>query len=348
MKIVVVDIAASSGGALTVLNNLYKHICDNDILNDWHFLLCDNFLEETPNIKVSTFPQYKKWSKRLMFDFVDGKKFINSFNPDLVLSLQNTIVAGVAAPQIVFLHQSIPFQNAKRFSFFKSSERKMAVYQHLIGKMISESIKRADHTIVQSKWMEEEVVKVTGIDVENISCMFPKVDTIFPIVKDTNFNKNSFFYPAADYIYKNHKIIYDAVKILNSNGIDGFDIELTLERESSQKNISFIGEIPFERVLEKYNRSTLIFPSYIETIGMPLLEAKQVGSIILVADCSYSREVLKDYNNAYFFNPFEPVELANLIKKVINDEIKKEKTNRIEENSSKGWEMIQEIGKKLN
>ena len=91
-----------------------------------------------------------------------------------------------------------------------------------------------------------------------------------------------------------------------------------------------------------YNRSTLIFPSYIETVGLPLLEARELGSIILASDCPFSREVLDGYENAYYFDPFNPQELADYMKRVISGDIaKRESENiRIQNNS---WKSVIDI-----
>ena len=120
MRIVVNDIAASKGGALTILKDFYNYISQNDTENEWIFLLGDNLLEETENIKIIVLSDIKKSRfKKLKFDFVTGKKFIKNLNPDVVFSLQNIATFGLKIPQIVYVHQSLPFQTIKNFSFFK-------------------------------------------------------------------------------------------------------------------------------------------------------------------------------------------------------------------------------------
>ena len=69
---------------------------------------------------------------------VFNKKFVKNLNPDVVLSLQNIITFGLKVPQAVYIHQSIPFQNSKKFSFLKSKERGLAVIQYLIGAIIND------------------------------------------------------------------------------------------------------------------------------------------------------------------------------------------------------------------
>ena len=47
------------------------------------------------------------------------------------------------------------------------------------------------------------------------------------------------------------------------------------------------------------------------------------GAIVLASDTPFSREVLDGYENAYFFDPFSPDELADLMEKVVLGEIEK-------------------------
>lgn len=116
MRIVVNDIAASEGGAMSVLRDLHSDIISSGDENEWIFLLGEKFIEESDNIKVLTFPKIKtSWIKRLDFDFISGKKIINKLQPDIYLSLQNTATIGVKAPQYVFLHQPLPYQKEKIF-----------------------------------------------------------------------------------------------------------------------------------------------------------------------------------------------------------------------------------------
>ena len=46
----------------------------------------------------------------------------------------------------------------------------------------------------------------------------------------------------------------------------------------------------------------LIFPSSIETLGLPLLEASEFGINILSINLEYAKEVLSDYKNVVFLD----------------------------------------------
>jgi len=337
MRIVVNDIAASKGGALTILKDFYNCVKENDTENEWIFLLGDNLLEETDNIKVITLPHIKSsWAKKLLFDRFTGKKFINRLKPDVVFSLQNTLTFGVKAPQIIYLHQSIPFQTVKKFSFLKGAERTLAVYQHLIGRVIKKSVKKCDKVIVQTKWMKDAVMKQCRLPEEKIMQVAPTVADLSSYNTDIPFNPSHFFYPTAPAIYKNNDAIFKACAMLKEKGIH-CDVTLTLPQQRSKDNIHCVGRLPYGDVIEKYAESTLIFPSYIETFGFPMAEARKVGTIVLASDCPFSREVLDGYENAYFFDPFKPQELATLMERVITGNIVKKVSAKAENDYSDSW-----------
>ena len=343
MVIVINDIAAEMGGALTVLKSFYSFIKNHDSENEYIFLLSGNYVEETDNIKVVVNEDVKKSGlHKLRFDFFSGKKYISSFNPDYVLSLQNIITFGLKCKQGVYVHQSIPFQKEKKFSLLKSSERGTAVIQKFIGSIIKKSVKKADNVFVQTNWMKENVAEICKVKPDKISVVPFETELPDDIDKATDYPNNRFFYPATfEGIYKNHEVIYQAIDILKNDGYEDFEVVLTLPVDSQPKrsNISHCGLIDKQTLFENYRNSVILFPSYIETIGLPLLEARAVNSLILVADCQYSRETLKGYKNAYFFNMLEPTQLAELMKMVINREFELY-SDILEEAVSDGWNVI--------
>jgi glycosyltransferase involved in cell wall biosynthesis len=343
MRIIVNDIAASPGGALSVLKSFYKYLTESDIAkeHEWIFLLSDRYIEERDNIKLLILDDIKKsWFNRLKFDLFVGKNFISKLNPDVVFSLQNTITFGINCPQAIYMHQSIPFQKIKRFSFFKQEERLLAIYQYIIGSIIKSSIRKADMIIVQTQWIRDAVIEFTGIDIGKTINIFPNIEDYSDFMNDEQFDRHRFFYPASKHLYKNHQCIYDACDILMNRGVDDFNIELTIVDEIYRPNIITLGELSFETVIKRYNMSTLIFPSYLETVGLPLIEARQMGTIILASDCPFSKEALEGYGNAYFFNPFKPQELADLMEKVLLGKIIRKPIYQGNKALINGWETV--------
>lgn len=329
MRIVVNDIAASESGALSILLDFYSDINKNDSENEWYFLLNKRYFEDTDNIKVLLFPEIKNsWVKRFLFDIGYGKKIINDLKPDVYFSMQNTATLGVKCRQITYLHQPLPYQNEKKFSFFKKSERKLKVYQSIVG-LIFNSLFRMTKSeiVVQTRWMKESVKKKVG---NQITIIPPNININSSRVYKPN---RSFFYPASYIPYKDHRTIIQANKKLINSGFEEFTIDFTLtkndfENRSFPKNINLLGKIPREDVYEKYSRSVLLFPSYIETYGMPLKEARISNSIIFASDTEFAREILEGYPNCYFFKKRDSDGLYKLMAKYLSEEL--EYTNSAE------------------
>lgn len=322
MRIVVNNIAASTGGAMTILKSLYDYVVEHDKENQWIFLLNDKYFEETENIQIHSLPSVKKnWFNRLFFDMYTGKKYINKLKPDVYISLQNNLVQGINCHKIIYLHQVIPFQNHKKFRFFKKTERKLWIYQNIIGLLMKKSINQADLLVVQSEWLKK---KITSLNLKK-ECEIVVIRPLYnnPMVIQSNveneYNKKiNFFYPASNEVYKNHEIIFKMLKKLDKKYKNEFELVLTLpENQCLDDNVKCVGELTHQETIQQMSTSYLLFPSYIESFGLPLIEARSLNRFIIAADLEYSREVLSGYENVKFFNPFDPDDLLNIIIDVI-------------------------------
>jgi Glycosyltransferase len=129
-------------------------------------------------------------------------------------------------------------------------------------------------------------------------------------------------------------VICEASKILLEKGINDFEVILTIDgsenryskliknKYGSIPNIKFIGLQSRDKVFELYKISDcLIFPSKLETWGLPITEFKQFGKPILAADLPYAHETVGNYDTVCFFNPDNPYELSNLMENIINNKL---------------------------
>jgi len=349
VRIVVNNIAASQTGALTILKSFYDYVDCYEKEHEWIFLLGAPYLEEKEHIKVEVLEKVKRnWLNRLTFDLWNGKNYIKKWNPDVVFSLQNTITFGYKGRQIVYVHQPLGFQKVKKFSFLKKKEREYAVYQYLIGSLINASIKRADKTIVQTKWMRDDILDKTGMDHEKIVNILPDIeDKYCPKEEEEEaFDNHLFFFPSGDILYKNHETVVKACQILNKKGYKDFQVLFTLKDLKSVTDISYdsghgnivcAGKLMPEELFSFYRKGTLIFPSYIETLGLPLIEGKMAGSMILASHCPFCLEILEGYENVKYFEPFDQETLAAYMEDIMTGRLKRKKSkaeNRGKDKSS--------------
>lgn len=323
MNIAVIDVAAQDGGAATILEYFYSQH-KSDMNNTYYYFLSTYELENTPNIKVLNFPNIKDgWHKRILFDIFGITAYLKKYDIQKVLSLQNIILPRFFGPQEVYIHNAIPFAE-HRFSI--SESKYLWIYQNLIGALIKRSIHKADHVIVQTEWMKDAVCNTD-------KNAYSKVDVLFPeLVLPTGYQYEKqrdaiFFYPASGALFKNHKVIIQACEILKKEGIRNYTVVFTLTGKENdevkrlyntalreQLNIQWIGKIERKECFDIYQKAVLLFPSYIETIGLPIYEAISVGSPLILSDCNYARSGASGYENVRYFKFDDPQALSEIIK----------------------------------
>lgn len=328
MNIMVFDVSAESGGALSIVNDFYNKFKEDEN-NEYIIIVSKLKLKQTNNIKILQFPWIKKsWLHRLYFDNFIAPKLIKKNNAEEVLSLQNIMIPHTRVDQTVYVHNSLPFIEF-RFSVFDN--KLLWCYQNIISRFIFKSIKKTNKVIVQTQWMKRACIDKLKLDGKKIEVMAPKIDIkVKKIFEPDKENLSTFFYPASGYEFKNHKLVVEACIELKKRGIENYKVLFTLQGdennmvsdlyEKSIKNklpISFLGSLSREDVFAYYSKSVLLFPSYIESVGMPLIEAKAHETPILASDCAFSHEVLRGYKKASFFDSFNSTELRKAMEKSI-------------------------------
>lgn len=321
MNILVYSVAAESGGALSVLMDFYKQFREHKE-NHYYFLVSTPQLEEQDNITVLRFPEIKKgWGHRLWFEYVKAPQLVKQLKIDEVFSTTNTVLPFVQVSQTLYLHNSLPFSTYR----FKWNENRLFwVYQHIIARLIFHSLKRADHIITQTHWMKNAVIDQCGIPEGKIEVQTPPIDDSMVKLFHPTGRETIFFYPAAPFSYKNHRLIIEACKILKSREITDWQVLLTLNANGSPYErelaavakdfrlpVKFIGFLSREEVFDWYSKSILLFPSYIESFPLPLMEARLTGAPILASDMPFSREILHNYEKSKFYKITDAEKLAD-------------------------------------
>lgn len=328
--ILIYDVHASESGALAILNDLYNQILEyNDNSVKWVFIVSTPKYKETSNIIVRRFPWIKKnWVCRYYFDKITTRFILKKFKPDKVFSLQNEGISFFRKEQIVYLH--LPFILTNHVFSWKEDGKILWLYQNVISKIIFKSLQKVNYTIVQTKWMKDALVKKGGIDKDKIIILQPDISSNnIKRYKDSASNRKSFFYPATAFTYKNHITLLKAIKYAQEKGLDDYQVRFTIKADENKYtqnlfaytkkyhlNVIFGGPISREEVFEKYASSILLFPSYVESFGLPLLEARMTGAYVIASDTPYSREILSGYDKAAFFCEMDYKAMGNEILKL--------------------------------
>ena len=330
MLTMVFDVPAAGGGAETILREFYqKALEEANAENPWIFVVSLSMLTGSDHVKVVKYPWVKKnWLFRLWFDYVVSPKLVRKVHPDRILSLQNVLVPCTHIRQILYLHQPLPFVE-KRYGLIENP--RFWIYQNLISRRIYSSVQKAEKVIVQTRWMKEACIKRTGVSPDKMEVVAPRIvaHEVRQNVQSTE-RVRSFFYPASGFSYKNHNVLVDAIALLDAELRAKMALSLTLTgnenahiaklRRKIDKlglPIQFIGTVSHAEVLDRFSRSVLVFPSYIETFGLPLLEARMSGAEVIASDCPFSHEILDGYQKAVYFPPQDAPTLAVLLQKCI-------------------------------
>ncbi|MCR5041321.1 MAG: glycosyltransferase [Clostridia bacterium] len=319
MKTFVLDVAAESGGAWSVLRSFYDRF-DGDG-NEYVFCVSREGLEDTRNIRVLRCDRVKKSRlHRLFFDYFVLPGLIKKSGCEKVLSLQNIAAPRTKLPQTVYLHQALPYCE-KRYSL--RDEPGLWLYQHPIARLIKKSLVKADRVIVQTEWMKRAVVEKDGIYADKIVVERYSAPDEAAVPYDGT--RDVFFYPADHYVYKDHLTLLRACAELKD---EEFRLILTIDRSELKEEearladelggkLELTGRLTFERVLGLYSKSVLVFPSLVETCALPLYEARSSGAPIIAADLPYAREALSGYDRANFFGPEDPDSLAGAMRRFL-------------------------------
>lgn len=331
MRIMVLDVPTTTGGGLTILTQFYQRAVE-DMENQWFFVVGrpGAQMPDTSNIRVFRFPEAKKnWGSRLYFDLVTAPKFAKAHNIDKVISLQGSYLRGVECEQVLYLQQALYFCD---FPCSLTMEPRIWIYKNILARMRAKDVKKADKLIVQIESTKKACAKRYGVPAEKFIVETPQCSVKFTKTYEKQ-EKNSFFYPAGAYLFKNVDVLIEAARLLKAQGISNYEIILTLTGKESKVSamweqacrsedlpVHFVGYVDFEKMGDYYAGSVLLFPSFVESFGLPLLEAKTCGSPVIAADLGYAHDVLGDYPNASYFDPRDAGALVELMKKYIDSD----------------------------
>jgi len=189
---------------------------------------------------------------------------------------------------------------------------------------------------VQQDWLRNKFSRFIAenkIIVAHLSCVGSKEQ-----INSVPETKNTFFYPAFPRVFKNFEVICQASEELIKWGVSDFQVIFTISGKENRyakyiydsykhiKQIKFLGIQSRDEVYKLYHTANcVIFPSKLETWGLPITEAKLFRKPLLLADLEYAHETLGTYDKVKFFEPSDSVQLANAMKDVINKTVVFEK-----------------------
>ena len=279
----------------------------------------------------------QKAQNRLSLDHFWLPKQIKNIKPDLIFSMGNIALPIKDIPQAVFLHWPYavypegPFWD--QMPFIPKFLRKIRVWQFRWYHQY------AGLTFVQGQHMKTRLLQYYPVKENQVVVIPSAIDSRLDDQASPLFNlqkngvkKMVLGYISRYYSHKNFEILLQAAKILKerkteacivitlekSHGKESADFLTKLETENLSEYLVNIGQVSFQSVSGFYNSiDTLVFPSLLETFGLPQVEAMKFGKPVLVSDLDFAHEINQEAG--IYFDPQNPEDLADKIKYLVEN-----------------------------
>ncbi len=265
----------------------------------------------------------KSWLKRVYFEWFKFYELSKEIKPDVWLSLHDITPRVQARRQYVYCHNPSPFLELP--IRYKYLDIKFLLFSIFYRYLYNVFIHRNSAVIVQQEWLRNRFKAL--YKVQRVIVAYPDVQSTFSGGSESTVaNPRRFLYPAFPRVFKNFELLGEVAETLAKNPRWCGEIVLTIDgtenvysrliksRYGKVPGLCFIGRQSPEALSKWFDQSdAILFPSLLETWGLPITEAKARRLPIVVADLPYARETVGIYDAVEFVDPLEPREWADRI-----------------------------------
>lgn len=318
-------------------------------------------LVDFPNIEyIETEWPKKRWVNRIWFEYVSMKKISKQIGGVyLWFSLHDTSPNVIAERQAVYCHNTYFLYKWTIRDLFLST--KIAMFSIFTKYIYRINIRSNDFLVVQQDWFREAMLKQFPIKSGQVivappptSAPLHRIDITAVAVEREAY---TFLFPASPNSHKNFECICRAAALLEHRGIQNFRIYLTLDGTentyakwlykkwgSQFSSLAFVGFLTKDQLLGYYDAcNCLIFPSKIESWGLPISEFAQYDRPMLLADLSYARATAGGSKMTAFFEPDDDKQLAAYMEQlIVGDQsfLEHMETKTIAAPVAHGWDQV--------
>ncbi len=349
-----------SGGTLSVYKDALKAFINSEYYNRYHVIAFVHkkklFSEFENNVEIIEKPKSRKsYFIRMYYEYMYFNAYSKKNNIHAWISMHD-MTPNVKADKIyTYCHNSTPFYKPDMKTLYYSP--KVFAFSYFYKFLYRINIHKASAVIVQQRWLKDKFTKMYGV--KNIIVAKPNImgSNIIKNSKIKRRQKGSiykFIYPALPRVFKNFEVICEACKLLTEKYNDNFQVILTIDPSMGRysksiwkkyKDISqilWVGLLEREDLFRLYNNvDCLIFPSKLETYGMPIEEFKRTNKSMLVSRLPYAYETVGDYEKVRYFLPDDAEMLARYMHEEIAGTAVYQNTPKTDEHEVlSGWEEL--------
>lgn len=315
MIICVIATASALRGALAIYKQFISHL-EKDVGDDvWHVFVDVNMpMPANPNVVYHVC--HTKGLGRIWFDLFGFRMICHKKGivPNVIFSLQNTNVNMGALRKVIYYHQPLPLFRYK-ISLSENNVISHCAYTYLYPFYVRLLVNANTYVAVQTETIKEMFSDRYNFPLDKVGVYFPHVDKINPTnlplfqYEDDTYN---FVYPAMESAYKEHITLAYALKRVNEiapKEANRIKVHLTICESQIKKltdyiihnglddNFVFHGGMSHNQIMSMLKSCQgLLFPSVVETLGLPLLEAASLGIPVVANDMGYVHDVLDGYD----------------------------------------------------
>jgi glycosyltransferase involved in cell wall biosynthesis len=212
---------------------------------------------------------------------------------------------------------------------------KIVMFALFSKQIYRKNIHKNKYIVVQQQWIKDEFKRLFELRDESIVVAPPSWPKPDPKSKEKPANDEiySFIFASSPNSHKNFECVCNATSILEKEyGIRNFNVYITMRGDENAyarwlykcwgnrlSTLHFVGFLNKQDLQEYYAKShCMIFPSKVETWGLPITEFAAFGKPMLLANLPYAHETSGGANQVAFFDPENPTELAAQMKCLIN------------------------------
>ena len=170
-----------------------------------------------------------------------------------------------------------------------------------------------DQFIVQTKHMQDALEKNLGVPKEKIKVLTFDAASVDMSLKSVNEGKLSqFLYVASGEPHKNHSLLLQAWKrAVEKNPHLKLSLTISQGDHPDIQGVDYLGSISSSELEQVYKtHDALIFPSLLESLGLPLIEAMSHQMTIAASDLDFVHELLTP---SVTFNPYKADDIVNAL-----------------------------------
>lgn len=335
--IVVSAVNIRKGGTLTILRQCLEYLSLLSETRQFRVvaLVHRKSLACYPGIEYIELPHtVKSWGRRLWCEYVTMHRISRQLAPVyLWLSLHDTTPRVIAERQAVYCQTSFPFLRWKwQDLHFDYKIVLFALFTRLAYRI---NIKKNKYLIVQTDWLRKGFSQMFGLPESKFIVAPPRQTERTENKPVCSRNKvYTFLFASTPDCHKNFELVCQAAQQLeNELGKNKFEVVFTIDGTENKyahwlykswggvDSMKFAGLMERTKLYEYYaNVDCLIFPSRIETWGLPISEFARFDKPMLLADLPYAHETATGSKETAFFNVQEVKDLKEQMKRLVLDD----------------------------